>query len=61
MGINEIGSWLFSLSSSVVQFYQMYQSYLMCSNFRDMAEIDYDLPISLILDYVLFCFFVCVF
>lgn len=61
MGINEIGSWLFSLSSSVVKFYEMYQNYLMCSNFRDVAEIDYDLPINLILDYVLFfCFCLCV-
>lgn len=61
MGINEIGGWLFFLSSSVVKFYRMYQNYLMCSNFRDMAEIDYDLPMNLILDYVLFfCFCLCV-
>lgn len=54
MGINKVGGWLFSLSSSVVQFYQMYQNYLMCNNFMEMAEINYGLPISLILDYVLF-------
>lgn len=49
----------FSLSSSVGQCYEIYQNYLMRNNFRDMAEINYDLPISLILGLVWFvCFFV---
>lgn len=62
MGINEIGSWFVSLSSSVVQFYQIYQNYLMCNNFRDIAKINCGLPISLILDYVWFvCFLVFVY
>lgn len=49
----------FSLPSSVGQCYEIYQNYLMGNNFRDMAEINYDLPISLILGLVWFvCFFV---
>lgn len=44
----------FSLSSSVGQCYEIYQNYLMGNNFRDMAEINYDLPISLILGLVWF-------